>query len=499
VVFALAESPKEAGVIWAGTNDGLVQITRDGGKSWTNVTPNASLMPEWGTISNIEASRFDAGTAYISVDFHQVNNRDPFMYKTSDYGKSWTRITDGIPHSMLSYVHCVKEDTVRKGLLYAGTENGAYVSFNDGRNWQPLQMNLPHAPVYWIAVQDHFHDLVLATYGRGFWILDDLTPLEQMTPQVADSSAYLFPPRDTYRFRNAVQNDSPGSDPTAGVNAPYGASINYFLKSAPQSEVRFAILDASGRTVRTLTGPKQAGVNRINWDLRFNPTREMRLRTPPEYAPEIAPGPDGTRPAPGGGRISVLAPPGAYTVKMTVDGKDYTQKLTVIKDPHSNGSEGDIQVQTKLVTSLSDEMNGMVDATNQIELIRAQLAVLEAEIGGDPNAASIRSAAEQLNSRLVEIEGHIVQLKATGRGQDQFRWTPGLSSKIGYLANEVESSDDHPTTQQVAVHDELKEQAATYRQQLRNLLGKEVADFNALLRQRNVPNIVTTVAGPEAK
>jgi photosystem II stability/assembly factor-like uncharacterized protein len=499
VVFALAESPKEAGLIWAGTNDGLVQITRDGGKSWANVTPNVSVMPEWGTISNIEASRFDAGTAYVSVDFHQVNNREPFIYKTSDYGRSWTRITDGIPHSMLSYVHCVREDTVRKGLLFAGTENGAYVSFNDGQNWQPLQMNLPHAPVYWIAVQDHFHDLVLATYGRGFWILDDLTPLEQMTAQVADSSAHLFPPRAAYRFRSAVQNDSPSSDPTAGVNAPYGASINYFLKSAPQSEVRFSILDASGRTVRSLTGPRQAGVNRISWDLRFNPTKELRLRTPPEYAPELAPGPDGTRPSPGGGRISVLAPPGAYTVKMTVDGKDYTQKLTVLKDPHSNGSEGDIQVQTKLIDSLSNEMNGMVDATNQIELIRAQLSVLEAEIGGDPNAASIRSAAEQLNTRLIEIEGHIVQLKATGRGQDQFRWTPGLTSKIGYLANEVEDSDDHPTTQQVAVHDELKEQAATYRQQLRNLLGKEVADFNNLLKQRNVPNIVTTVAEPASK
>jgi len=496
VVFALAESPKEAGVIWAGTNDGLVQITRDGGKTWTNVTPNIAGMPEWGTVSNIDASTFDAGTAYISVDYHQVNNRDPFIYKTHDYGKSWARITDGIPHSMLSYVHCVREDPARRGLLYAGTENGAYVSFNDGQNWQPLQMNLPHAPVYWIAVQNHFHDLVLATYGRGFWILDDLTPLEQLAPQVADSSAYLFPPRDAYRFRTAVQPDAPTYDPTAGVNAPYGASINYFLKSPPRSDVRFAILDASGRTVRTLMGSKQAGVNRITWDLRFTPTREMQVRTPLENEPEIAPGPDGTRPAPGAARISVLAPPGSYTVKMTVDGKDYTQKLTVIKDPHSNGSEGDIQVQTKLVSSLSDEMNGMVDAVNLMESIRVQLSVLEAELGADQNAASIRSAADQLNAKLVAIEEHIVQLKATGRGQDQFRWTPGLASKIGYLANEVGSSDFQPTTQQVAVHDELKEQAATYRQQLRNLLGKEVADFNALLRQRNVPNIVTGAAEP---
>lgn len=499
VVFALAESPKEAGLIWAGTNDGLVQVTRDGGKNWTNVTPNIPALPEWGTVSNIEASRFDAGTAYLSVDFHQVNDRDPFIYKTSDYGKTWTRITDGIPHSMLSYAHCVREDTARKGLLYAGTENGAYVSFNDGQNWQPLQLNLPHAPVYWIAVQDHFHDLVLATYGRGFWILDDLTPLEQMTPQVADASAYLFPARDAYRFRTTVQPEAPTYDATAGQNAPYGASINYFLKSAPQSDVRFAILDASGRTVRTLTGSKEAGVNRITWDLRFTPTREMRLRTSPEYAPEIAEGPEGWRPAPGAPRISVLAPPGAYTVKMTVDGKDYTQKLTVRKDPHSNGTEGDIQVQTKLINSLSDEMNGMVDVVNQIELIRAQLTVLEAELGSDQSATAIRTAADQLNAKLVEVEDNIVQLKATGRGQDTVRWTPKLTSKMGYLANEVGSSDDQPTTQQVAVHDELKESAATHHQRLRNLLGKDVADFNTLLRQRNVPNIVTNVGEQASK
>lgn len=496
VVFALAESPKEAGVIWAGTNDGLVQITRDGGKNWSNVTANIPGLPEWGTVSNIEASRFDGGTAYISVDFHQVNNRDPFIYKTGDYGKTWTRITDGIPHSMLSYVHCVREDTVRKGLLYAGTENGAYVSFNDGRNWQPLQMNLPHAPVYWLAVQDRFHDLVLATYGRGFWILDDLTPLEQMTQQVADASAYLFPPRDAYRFRTKVQPEAPTYDPTAGVNAPYGASINYFLKAAPQSDVKFAILDASGRAVRTFSGGKQAGVNRVTWDLRFTPSKEMRLRTPPEYAPEIAEGPDGTRPEPGGQRISVLAPPGTYTVKMTVGGKEYTQNLKVIKDPHSNGSEGDIQIQTKLLTLLSDDLNNVADAVNQIELIRAQISVLETELGSEQSTASVRAAADQLNTKLVEIEDGLILLKATGRGQDNVRWTPKLASKIGYLANEVESSDDPPTTQQSAVSDELKERVGSYRQRLRNLLGKEVADFNNLLRQRNVPNIVTTVVEP---
>ena len=491
VVFALAESPKEPGLIWAGTNDGLVQVTRDGGKNWINVTGNIPKLPEWGTVSNIEASRFNAGTAYITVDFHQVNNRDPFIYKTADYGKTWTSITNGIPHSMLSYAHCIREDTVRKGLLYVGTENALYVSFNDGENWQPLQNNLPHAPVYWIALQEHFHDLVVATYGRGFWILDDITPLEHMTAQTLEASADLFPPRDAYRFRFTTQPETVPYDPTAGQNPPYGASLNYYLKSAPKGDVNLVIQDAAGKTVRTLTGPKQAGLNRIWWDLRFTQTKQMRLRTSPEYAPEITVGPEGWRPHSGERRIAVLAPPGTYTVKLTVDGQEYSQKLNVLKDPHSNGTESDIQTQTKLVTSLSVELNGTVDAVNQIESLRAQLASLKTELGSNENAAAIRSSADQLNSKLIEIEDNLFQMKATGRGQDGVRWSPKLSEKIGYLADEVSSSDFQPTTQQVAVHDELKEQSATYRQRLNLLVEKEVAAFNALLRQRNVPNVIS--------
>lgn len=253
----------EAGVIWAGTNDGLVQITRDGGKKWTNVTANIAGMPEWGTVSNIEPSRFDAGTAYLTVDGHQVSNRDPFVFRTTDYGKTWTAIVNGIPRSMLSYAHCVREDPFRKGLLFLGTENGAYVSFDDGGNWQPLQSNLPHAPVYWITIQEHFDDLVLATYGRGFWILNDITALEQLPPAITSSAAHLFAPRDTYRFRTAAQAESMPYDPTAGQNPPYGADIDYYLNATPKGPVRTAILDAAGKTVRTLNGPAQPGINRI--------------------------------------------------------------------------------------------------------------------------------------------------------------------------------------------------------------------------------------------
>jgi photosystem II stability/assembly factor-like uncharacterized protein len=490
VVFSIAESPKEAGVIWAGTNDGLVQITRDGGKHWTNVTSNIPNLPAWGTVSNIEASRYDAGKAYITVDFHQMNNRDPFVYKTSDYGKTWTSITNGIPHSPLSYAHCVREDPVRKGLLYLGTENALYVSFDDGGSWQPLQSGLPHAPVYWIAVQERFRDLALATYGRGFWILDDISPLQQMTPEVRASDAHLFAPRDAYRFRNVTEPASVTYDPTAGHNPPYGAVINYDLKSSTKDNVKIEIADASGKTVRTIDGTRDAGVNRIWWDLRFDPGKPFRLRTSPLYAPEVTVGPEGWRPAPGVEPVGLLAMLGTYTVKLLAGGKEYTQKLRILKDPHSTGTDADIQTQTKLVEHLQNELNAMADTVNQLESARAQLNQLETQLGDDANSKSIRDAATDLNNKLTDFEGHLLQLKVTGRGQDDVRWESMLVEKLDYLARQVSSTDFPPTTQQVAVADELSKKAEQYRNEDQQLMSKDVAAFNSMLRQRNVANII---------
>src|ERR1041385_5116815 len=327
VVFAIAESPKEAGTIWAGTNDGLVQITRDGGKNWTNVTKNIPNMLPRGTVSNIEPSRYNAGTAYITVDGHQVNNRDPWIYKTTDFGKTWKLIVNGIPKSMLSYAHCVREDPTRQGLLYVGTENGIYVSYNDGEAWEPLQFNLPHAPVYWITVQEHFNDLVISTYGRGFWILDDITPIQQMTDAVRSSGVHLFPPHPTYRFRQGTVPVTMSDDPSAGQNPPYGAAINYYLKTAPSGDLKIRIEDANKQTVRTLSGTKNAGLNRVYWNLEGEPTREVRMRTSPAYAAEGRVGPDGTRTAPGAPRLSLLLPPGNYTVKLSVGAQEFSQPL----------------------------------------------------------------------------------------------------------------------------------------------------------------------------
>jgi hypothetical protein len=216
-----------------------------------------------------------------------VNNRDPWIYRTSDYGKTWKLIVNGIPKTPLSYAHIVREDPVRKGLLYAGTEGGLYVSFDDGGSWQPLQSNLPHAPVYWIVVQEHFSDLVVATYGRGFWILDDLTPVRQYGAELAAKDAALMAPRAAYRFRNVEGPFTLDYDASAGRNPPYGASLNYWLKAEAKDSVSLAVSDAGGKVIRSFKGPSKAGLNRAWWDLRYDQTKEVKLLTPPMYSPDF--------------------------------------------------------------------------------------------------------------------------------------------------------------------------------------------------------------------
>jgi photosystem II stability/assembly factor-like uncharacterized protein len=488
VIHAIAESPKQAGLIWVGTNDGLVQVTRDGGKTWTNVTRNLPNLPPWGTVGNIEPSRYDAGTAYVTVDFHQVNNRDPFVYRTNDFGASWKLITNGIPHSMLSYAHCLREDPVKRGLLYLGTENGAYVSFNDGDDWQPLQMNLPHAPVYWLVVQEQFNDLVIATYGRGAWILDDVTPLRDLTPQTLASDAHLFAPRPAYRFRAITAPATPYDDQTVGTNPPYGAAISYYLKSPSTQPVAITIQDAKGQQIRRLNAPGSAGLHRVYWNLRDTPSKEVSLRTSPLYAPEIRVGPDGTREG-GGGGLAILQAPGTYTVKLTVGGRDYTQPLRVLKDPHSGGTEADIAAQQQMLTTLRRDLDAMVDIINNAEIVRAQIA----NVKNLTQESELRKAADDLDQKLAGVEGELVELRATGRGQDGVRWGAKLVQKFGYLANGLQSADFKPTGQQAAVLQDLQNRAKTSEAQVGDVIGRDLGAFNDMLRRANLPTVVPQV------
>ena len=495
VVYAIAESRLKPGLIWAGTNDGLVHVTQNGGQNWANVTANIPNLPPFGTVWSIQPSRYDTGTAYIAVDFHQVNGRDPHLYKTTDYGRTWRMMVNGIPKSPLSYTHAILEDPVRRGLLYAGTENALYVSFNDGELWQPLQTNLPHAPVYRLVIQEHFNDLVVSTYGRGFWILDDLSPIQQLTPEVMASDAHLFRPRAGYRFRNIPGQASTSNDPTVGENPPYGASINYWLKAAPAGDVTITIQQPNGQTVRTLRGTKNAGVNRISWDLRNEPTKESRMRVKPLYADWFEVPAEG-RAAPGLGRFSVIMPPGTYTVKLSVGGREFTQPLEVRKDPNSGGSLEEVRTQVARLLDLQTDMNAAVDLFDQVELIRAQVQQLNRTLGADGSNADIRAAADSLEQKFIGFEENVHQLRLTGRGQDGVRWPIKLAGRVSYLANGIASSDFAPTTQQVQVHEMFKGEIRTLQGQLGQLIGRDLAQFNERLRQRNIPNIVAGPAQP---
>ena len=491
VVFGLAESPREKGLIWAGTNDGLVQLTRNGGATWTNVTKNIPGLPAWGSVRSIVASRYDAATAYLTVDFHQVNNRDPFIYKTTDFGASWKSITNGIPKSMLSYAKVIHEDPVRRGLLYVGTENAIYVSFDDGAQWQPLQNDLPHAPVSGIVVQEHFSDLVVSTYGRGFWIMDDITPLRQVTPQLLAADAHLFSLRPAYRFRPITAPSTTYDDPTLGENPRYGASINYHLKAPATGKVSLSIIDAKGEVVRTIAGTNTSGINRVYWDLRFTPSTEVRLRTSPLYAAHIVPGPDG-RVAPGTGQLSILAPPGTYTVKLTVGSQEFTQPLEVRKDPNSGGLEDDIAAQTRMLLGLRRDLNVAADAVHRIESVRVQLDAVVRVV----NEAAVKSAAEALQKKLVDLEMHLVDLRLTGGGQDGVRFASKLHSKLNYLAGGLGSSDFKPTDQHGEVQQILAEQLRTHVRDLEALLARDLSAFNDMLRSRSIPNVIVKPSTP---
>jgi len=499
VVFAIDESPVVPDLIWAGTNDGLVHVTRDGGQNWTNVTGNIPDLPPWGTVSNIEASKYDAGTAYITVDFHQMNNRDPYVYKTTDYGRSWRSISSDIPKSVFSYAHWVREDPVRQGLLYLGTENAIYVSFNDGRSWLPLQNNLPHAPVYDMVVQEQFNDLVVATYGRGYWIMDDVTPLQQLTDDVLASDVHLFVPRPAYRMHGVI----------GGPRANASAYINYYLKSVPEGRVRIAILDGEGQVVDTLRATKNRGINRVTWDLRYESAHEAKLRTKPPGNPHVVEEKrfrtswerEGWYPilswGTGGGFQGIMVAPGTYTVRLTVGDDEYTQELVVNKDPRSAGSVADIEQQVALQLEIRHDINAATDMIDQIELIKKQLNDLTDVLHQEDDGAQVIDAAKAVYGKLQAVEDKVLQPIAAEGDSKSFRYPNMLYSKLSVLGGDVAASVDFPPNkQQREVQQLLRSQLIQYQAELQAVLDGDVADFNRMVRERNVAGVVTTTVRP---
>jgi photosystem II stability/assembly factor-like uncharacterized protein len=511
VLFSIAESPLQKGLIWSGSNDGQVNITRDGGGNWNNVTRNIPGLPPWGTVSNIEPSHFEAGAAYITVDLQQVGNYDSYVYKTSDFGKSWKLISGTIPKSVSSFSHCVREDPIRAGMLYLGTDNAIYISWDDGGNWTRLRNNLPPAPVYWIEVQPQFNDLVLATYGRGFWVLDDISPLRNWD-QVKNSDAYLFPVRSTYRFRTKRDYRAHDANSSSvGENPPDGADINFYLRQSAK-DIQIEIVDVDGKVVRTIKktgtneqngGPTagsqsslltgETGLNRLWWNLQYEPLTPLKLRVSPPGEPWVRVGPDGTRhfeafdsdtPPP---RVA----PGNYTVKLTVNGKSFTQPLTVMRDPNSVGTEADVQSEVKFLLGVMSELNQAADMINRLEWLRLQLEQLQQRVAGTPKAEIVDRAVKDLAKKATEVEDKLIDVHLTGEEEDSFRNPMRLYEQMLSLLNNLglTGSDQPPTSAQIEVNAEFQHGLADAQASLNDVMQNGVSTLNRLLQGNEIGGI----------
>ncbi|RMH20155.1 MAG: sialidase [Acidobacteria bacterium] len=494
VVFAIAGSPLEPGVIWAGTNDGQVQLTRDGGETWTNVTGNLPGLPPLGTVSNLEPSRHAPGRVYLTVDRHQEGDPTTYVYKTEDYGRSWRSIAGDVPQSVFAYAHCVREDPVRPGLLYLGTENALYVSFDDGARWHPLNAGLPPAPVHWLEIQDRFNDLVVATYGRGFWILDDVTPLQQLTAAHLAAAAALLPPRPAYRLRSIEPPFEQPNDPAAGTNPTYGASLHYWLRDEAE-DVEVAILDGDGEVVATLEDvPGDPGLHRVYWDLRYERTPEVKLFTPPEENPHVAV-PEEGRPLSDGGRFALLAPPGAYAVRLRAGEASFEQPLEVRKDPRSAAGDDDLAAQMAVLFELRETIVDAARLIDHVERLRAQIDDLEGRLEGREDAVEIRQAAADLDRDLRRLEGHFFDLRLTGARQDTLRWKRLLYARLTYLARSIGQSDFRPTDPQLELSRELRQEVERHLERL-TALNERVGAFNEDLRAAGLDGLILPAQAP---
>src|SRR5581483_9041249 len=419
-VFTLAESPLMQGMLWAGSDDGLIHVTRDDGKSWQNVTPKD--MPPWSTVSMIEPSPHDLKTAFAAIDRHRLDDLSPLIYKTHDGGASWQRIVTGIPQG--SFVRAVREDPKKAGLLYAATELGVYVSFDDGGHWQALQLNLPVAPVHDLVVKDD--DLVAATHGRSFWILDDLTPLRQIEMSAAIAAVRLYRPEPAYRlhFPIDVNRRRP-----VGDNPPDGAVIDYFLKdkARPDEEITLEILDAQGKVLRRYSNhrkdkfeqpaewpdrempaellPDAAGMNRFPWDLRV----EDPVQIPGAFYSDEGP------------RGPVVSP-GAYTVRLTTSHGTQSQPLQVVPDPRLSGSltAADEAAHWDLVSKTAADIEALHRAVNQIRACRTELQKLQTDTHAS-EARSLGKSVSKLENEMAPVEEQLIQVNMKA-SEDNLRY-----------------------------------------------------------------------------
>jgi len=541
-IFTVTESPVQQGTIWTGSDDGLVHVTRDGGKNWQNVTPQG--IPAYIQINSIDASPFDAGTAYVAATMYKWDDYRPFLYKTADYGKTWRKITNGIPEK--AFTRVVREDPNRRGLLYAGTETGLYFSFDDGENWQSLQLNLPIVPITDLIVHKGERDLIAATQGRAFWILDDLAVLHQMPSAASATDAFLFKPEDTYRMPGGGSFELP-STATLGKNPPNGASVYYYLKNKPATAVTLEFLDSSGKLIKKFTSRAPETKPSVRADAQPQATPTAQTQTAPGTAtqqPQIpgtgaptqtppdqpqAPSGEEVQAAPDEGRASrvstdvglnrfvwdmryadasrfpglilwagdVRGPriaPGTYQVRLTIDGKATTQSFEVKKDPRLATTPEDFAKQQDLLLKIRDKLTETHNAIIEIRNVRRQTDDLVKRVQGQPAARVINDAAKSLNAKLTAIEEQLYQTKNQS-SQDPLNYPIRLNNRLAAIAEVVASADAAPTAQSYVVYDEVTGQINAQLQALEQIMRNDLVAFNQLVRDQNIPAVVVKPSG----
>ena len=533
-IFALAESPLVKGLVWTGSDDGLVHVTRDGGKTWKDVTP-PDVAP-FTRVSIIEASHFAPGTAYLAVNRYQLEDMAPYIYKTTDYGRSWSKIVSGIPAT--EFVRVVREDPVRRGLLFAGTERGVWVSFDDGASWQTLRRNLPIVPVHDLAIKEG--DLVAATHGRSFWILDDISPLRQLARATPRQAAHLFSPRDAYRVDWGGGFFPAGTDAhPVGKNPPNGAMIYYWLKEKNQ-DVTLDILDAAGRLIRSFASRQDSitaadsvradSVKHVRTDSlkRAGITDSVKIdsiladtlkdadkpwpRRPPAtprvpnkaglnmFAWNLR-DPDATAfwGMVGVGTDGPMALPGGYQVRLRVGGRTYTQRLTLRVDPRSKVTAPELREQFAFLKRLRDTVNAVTTAVIRIRTVRDQLADRLAALpggaggAGTSDTARLGPLARALAGRLSAVEADLYQVRNRSF-QDPLNFPPQLLERISSLSFVVGGIDARPTAQSYAVFQMFAAKIQERLVALRAALGRDLAAVNAALRDAKLAAVVPRAA-----
>jgi len=466
-IMTIAESPVRQGVIWVGTDDGNIQVTQDDGNTWTNVVKNVKGLPANSWVSRIEASHYDAGAAYVAIDRHQENDFAPYLYKTADYGKTWTALRGNLPP--VGYAHVIREDPVMRDLLYAGTELGVFVSWNGGREWSSLRMGLPPVAVRDIRVHPRDNDLIIATHGRGAWVLDHITALQQLG--AVGGQVRLFDVRPAIRWEMAGRDASLGSETYQAENPPFGALIDFYLPTVPEGTVRLTIAGADGKQVRELrVRDPVAGVNRVVWDLSYE-------------GPQPVPG---QREAEAGGRFrrfnaGPLAAPGKYRVTLSAGGATATTAVHVRPDPRRAVPAADFTAQLAATLELRDLVSTVNRAIGRSEDVIGQLAELQQRLTRERAPDSVRAAVRAAHERLTRFRGELTRPTPTFG----YRQYPRLREELGSLSSAINGVAARPTDAQQLRLGELRMEVQTMERDLAAALA-DVEAINRMLADRPV-------------